>query len=226
MVEQVPEFRSLPRRFYRQTTELVARKLLGKLLVRELDGRLLGGIIVETEAYLQQQDDACHAARGPTPGNRVMFGQPGWLYVYPIHAKHCMNAVTERSGAGCAVLIRAVQPIWGIAKMQQLRQQDRIRELLNGPGKLCQGLAVGRCENGLDLVNSKKLQIGSWEAIKLLPERIATSPRIGISKSTDLPLRFFVDRNRYVSGPQKWHTGSADQEIVVARKPARKKSSR
>ena len=109
----------LPRSFYDRSPATVARELLGKALLRRLDGQWLGGWIVETEAYLSDGDLASHSARGRTRGNAAMFGPPGTLYVYPIHAKYCMNAVTESDGTGSAVLIRAMEPVWGIDRMRR-----------------------------------------------------------------------------------------------------------
>ena len=113
--------------------------------------QILGGLIVETEAYLAADDPASHSHRGPTPRNRSMFAEPGTLYVYSIHAKYCMNAVTEAEGVGSAVLIRAMEPIWGIELMQFARgTEDRLR-LCRGPAMLCQALSIDRSYDGSDI---------------------------------------------------------------------------
>ena len=127
-----PETR-LPLAFYERRTETVARDLLGKSLVRKVQGEHVGGIIVETEAYLSTEDPASHSARGHTPSNAAMFGRAGTLYVYPIHAKYCLNAVTESDGVGCAVLIRAIEPVWGVEAMQENRGVEDLRRLTRGP---------------------------------------------------------------------------------------------
>lgn len=187
----------LPREFYDRPAAVVARELLGKTLLRRLEGQWLGGWIVETEAYLSQRDRASHSARGKTAGNAAMFGPPGTLYVYPIHAKYCMNAVTERAGAGSAVLIRAIEPVWGIARIRQLRGTDDLRRLTRGPAMLCQALAVDRAMDGMDLVESSEILIahGNRELT-----RITSTERIGISQAKKRKLRFIVDGNWFVSG--------------------------
>ena len=196
------------RSFYDRPTTIVARELLGKALVRRIqrsrtgdergESKWIGGLIVETEAYLPEDDPACHADRGRTPSNRSMFGQPGTLYVYPIHAKHCLNAVTESAGKGSAVLIRAVQPIWGIDFMREVRGYDDPRRLTRGPGMLCQALQIDRRHDGISLVDSPELMIANPGGQQTLP--IAVTPRVGISKATDSPLRFVIAGNRYASG--------------------------
>lgn len=193
----------LPRSFYDRPTTIVARELLGKALIRHVDTNPLGvdwigGLIVETEAYLSEDDPACHADRGPTPSNGSMFGLPGTLYVYPIHAKHCLNAVTESKGKGSAVLIRAVEPIWGINLMKANRGYDDLRRLTRGPGMLCQALQIDRRHDGISLIHGPELMIadpGNERRIE-----IAVTPRVGISKATDAMLRYVIAGNRYASG--------------------------
>ena len=123
---------------------MVARELLGKVLLRKLRGQWLGGRIVETEAYLAAGDPASHSAAGKKRSNAAMFGPPGTLYVYPIHARFCMNAVTEKEGTGSAILIRAIEPIWGMERMHEHRGTDDPRRLTRGPAMLCQALQVDR----------------------------------------------------------------------------------
>lgn len=195
--------RPLPRRFYQASPDVVAARLLGKALVRRLGDQLVGGLIVETEAYLGAEDAASHSARGESKRNRSMFGQAGTLYVYSIHAKYCLNAVTEEIGVGSAVLIRAFEPVWAIELMQQSRGKTDLRSLARGPAMLCQALRVGRGEDGLDLCNANDVWVA--ETGLTIGDRISRGPRIGISQAAELPLRFFVDGNRYVSGRAKDH---------------------
>ena len=192
----------LPRSFYDRAPATVARELLGKPLLRRLHGKWLGGRIVETEAYLSSDDLASHSSRGKTRSNAAMFGPPGTLYVYPIHAKFCMNTVTESSGIGSAVLIRAIEPIWGIQTMQKNRGTEDPRRLTRGPAMLCQALDVDRRCDHTDLIDGSDLRILD-DAIKL--HRITSTPRIGITNASSLVLRFFVDGNRFVSGKVRDH---------------------
>ena len=195
-----PANKRLPRSFYAQPTVTVARELLGKSLLRRIGDQWVGGLIVETEAYLAEDDLASHSARGLTPGNASMFACPGTLYVYPIHAKYCLNATTEREGIGCAVLIRAIEPIWGIELMKERRGFDDLRRLTRGPAMLCQALAVDRQDDGVDLIEHADITIA--EGDEVVSEQILASPRIGISKAADLPYRFTLADNKYVSGPR------------------------
>jgi DNA-3-methyladenine glycosylase len=187
----------LARSFYDRPATVVARELLGKALLRKLDGRWLGGWIVETEAYLAEGDLASHSARGKTPGNAAMFGPPGTLYVYPIHARYCMNTVTENEGIGSAVLIRAIQPVWGIASMQENRGHDDLRRLTRGPAMLCQAMQVDRSLDAVDLAATKKVMITEGQ---LDASDVTETARIGISSSQHLKLRYFIDGNWFVSG--------------------------
>ena len=193
----------LARTFYDRPTNLVARELLGKALLRRLDGQWLGGWIVETEAYLPSGDLASHSSRGRTPGNAAMFGPPGTLYVYPIHAKYCMNTVTEAEGSGCAVLIRAIEPAWGIERMKENRETDDLRRLVRGPAMLCQALQVDRSLDSIDLLDSEQIMIADSKLGQ--PSRVTATKRVGISKSQDRMLRFFVDGNWFVSGRASDH---------------------
>tara|TARA_R110002049_G_scaffold4601_5_gene32349 strand:- start:491118 stop:491723 length:606 start_codon:yes stop_codon:yes gene_type:complete len=190
----------LPRSFYDRSPEQVARQLLGKALVRQIDGEWVGGLIVETEAYLAQRDLASHSSRGQTISNAAMFGPPGTLYVYPIHAKYCMNAVTEKAGRGSAVLIRALEPIWGVDRMKQNRGLDDPRRLTRGPAMLCQALAVDRDDDHKDLTRDREIMIAETHANSDV--KVRATPRIGISRAQQLRLRFVVTDNMYVSGPK------------------------
>lgn len=205
----------LDRSFYERPTELVARELLGKALLRRLGGQWVGGWVVETEAYLPEGDLASHSTRGKTPSNAAMFGPPGLLYVYPIHAKYCMNTVTEAEGKGCAVLIRAIEPVWGIDRMRMHRGTDELRRLSRGPAMLCQALKVDRTLDSIDLVTSKQIMIADCGNSN--STHVTVTQRIGISKSKDSMLRYFVDGNWYVSGRASDHQSPPSKELHASR---------
>ncbi|MEP2308432.1 DNA-3-methyladenine glycosylase [Rhodopirellula bahusiensis] len=194
---------SLQSKFFDRRPAVVARQLLGCGFARRIEGVWVGGWIVDTEAYLSSRDAASHSARGEKPGNASMFGRPSTLYVYPIHAKHCVNLVTESIDRGSAVLIRALQPVWGIERMIEHRGLSSLdvsdgRMLTTGPGRLCHSLAIDRRSDRVDPIADPNwcLFVGA----KVPRNRITATSRIGISQSKELPLRFFVDGNRYVSG--------------------------
>ncbi|RMG64568.1 MAG: DNA-3-methyladenine glycosylase [Calditrichaeota bacterium] len=187
----------LPRAFYHRDTVTVAQELLGCYLVRRLGGELLIGRIVETEAYVGESDPACHAARGKTARNAVMYGPPGYAYVYFIYGMYyCLNAVTEREGFPAAVLIRALEPVAGLETMKRLRRTSRVENLTNGPGKLCQAMAIDRELNGADLCGSDLVVVpgNRIEATKIL-----ATPRIGIREGTEHLWRFLLAGNPWVS---------------------------
>ncbi len=190
----------LPVEFYLQDTREAAQKLLGQLLVRTLPtGEVLSGLIVETEAYLTD-DPACHAYRGQTPRNAAMFGPPGHAYVYFTYGLHMMlNLVCAPEGTAEAVLIRALEPVEGIDAMRLNRaNMAQTRQLTNGPGKLAQALALTRlAHNGLDITHpGSELSVLPQEVPKF--ETVATT-RIGISQGIDLPWRYYIRGNAYVS---------------------------
>ncbi len=190
----------LPKSFYARSALQVAPDLLGCLVVREWQGKKLVGRIVEVEAYLGQEDAASHAYRGPTPRSQVMFGPAGIAYVYLIYGvHHCLNVVTGENGDGQAVLIRALEPVAGVGVMQERRGQQNVRNLTNGPGKLCQALAVDRGLDGHDLAAGSTLW---FESGQLPDEAICTSPRIGVrgdDYAVRVPWRFFLAGNAFVS---------------------------
>lgn len=185
------------RGFYDRPTDIVARELIGKALLHRVHGQWIGGWIVETEAYLDRRDPASHSARGETASNQSMFKQAGTFYVYPIHAKHCLNAVTGPAGTGSAVLIRAIEPIWGVLQMQQNRNLTETRRLTRGPAMLCQALAIDRGDDGRCLIEDRDL--GIYEAPSSPNRRIASTPRIGISKATRRKLRFVDCESGFLS---------------------------
>jgi len=177
-------------------SEQAAQRLLGCLLVRELDGQRLVGRIVETEAY-DQTDAASHSYRGRTPRTDVMFGPSGHVYVYFTYGMHyCMNVVCSPEGQGSAVLIRALEPVEGGEFMLLNRQGRGGLELTNGPAKVCQALSVDRTWNGHDLHNAP-LQLVVQPPLS--PADIVQTTRIGISQAKDVPWRFYIRENSYVS---------------------------
>ena len=194
--------RVLTREFYVRDTVQVARELLGKTLVRRTWDGVMAGRIVEVEAYLHEQDAACHAARGRTRSNRAMFGPPGRAYVYPIHSRYCLNAVTRQRGVATAVLICAVEPLEGLDLMRRRRGRVDDRQLTSGPAKLCEAFEVDRRLDHWDLTVGQRLWICGQSESQVPAQDIATSTRIGVTAAHDLPLRFFVRGNAFVSGPR------------------------
>jgi DNA-3-methyladenine glycosylase len=190
----------LGRDFYARDPITVARELIGKLLVRRSDEGTASGRIVEVEAYLSSRDPACHATRGMTRKNATMFGPAGHAYVYMIHARWCLNAVTEDVGLPSAVLIRAIEPLEGIEMMRGRRGTDVLRDLARGPARLCEALAVSKIHDGWDLTVGKDLWIALDHGPNGDPLRIARSGRIGISAAQRRLLRFYVKDNPFVSG--------------------------
>ncbi len=200
------DFPPLPRAVYERDTVQVAQELLGCYLVRVYQGELLVGRIVETEAYVGLDDKASHASVGKTQRNAVMFGPAGHAYVYVIYGMHhCLNVVTEAEGYPAAVLIRALEPVRGVEIMRRLRGGRPDGELTNGPGKLCQALAIDRRLNGHDLCTGETLWIAPGDPIP--PARISSGPRVGVrgdERAVTIPWRFAITGNPYVSRPQPW----------------------
>jgi DNA-3-methyladenine glycosylase len=194
---------SLPEEFYRHDPAQVARGLLGKVLIRKLDGHALIGRIVETEAYLGEGDPASHSFPGLTSRNSVLFGPPGRAYVYFIYGMHyCLNVSCEPDGKAGGVLFRALEPVAGMAEMARLRKlapDVSGRLLTSGPGRLCQALGITRENiNGVDLTDAKSVLYIADDGY--VPKGVTLTPRIGISKASDRPLRFVISENRFVSG--------------------------
>jgi DNA-3-methyladenine glycosylase len=175
----------VPRKFYERSTELVARELLGKIVTH---GRT-AGVIVETEAYPGGDDLASHTARGITPRTKVIFGPPGHAYVYFIYGMYeCLNIVAEPDGKAGCVLIRALDPVCGIKTMFRRRPAARkVEELASGPGKLTLAMGITRAHNGRDLTRGS-LVVRRWKEEPAID--IEVTPRIGITKCADWPLRF------------------------------------
>ncbi|HEY8793367.1 MAG TPA: DNA-3-methyladenine glycosylase [Gemmatimonadaceae bacterium] len=188
---------ALPAKFYDRDTEQVARDLLGAVLRCTTADGVASGRIVETEAYLGEHDLACHAAAGRTARTRWLYGAPGTAYVYFIYGVHwCFNAVTRAAGSPSAVLIRAVEPLDGVELMRERRGEVRDRDLTNGPGKLCEALGITGALNGLPL---RKSAIEILRGDPVADSRVRVTPRIGITKSVEWPLRWLVADNAYVS---------------------------
>ncbi|EAT60106.1 DNA-3-methyladenine glycosylase [Chlorobium ferrooxidans] len=188
----------LEKQFYEIPTLELAEKLLGKIFVRTLPGnRQLKARIVETEAYLGVDDEACHAWRGRTERNSTMFHRPGTIYVYFTYGcHHLINIVSEPEHRAGAVLLRAMEPVEGISFMQMQRGTAVERELMSGPGKLARALQIERRDNGRDLFGEEFY----LENAPPVPEKmIGTTTRVGISRSRDLPWRKFIINNPHVS---------------------------
>ena len=180
------------------TAEL-ARFLIGKTVMRTLDGGVAGGRIVETEAYVVG-DPAGHAYRGMTPRNRALFLERGHAYVYLAYGVSFMlNVSGDTPGVGAGVLIRALEPTFGVAIMERNRATDRMRDLARGPGRLCQALEIDRRLDGIDLCRPGLLWLGSEAAGS---EAVGLSKRIGITRAADSLLRFYVRGSAFVSGPR------------------------
>ncbi len=186
----------LDRNFYNRSTLKVAQELLGKYLVIEKDGKYVSGKIVETEAYIGPDDPASHAYRGLTSRNKVMFGDPGYAYVYLTYGMHhCLNFVTERKGFPAAVLIRALEPADGIEIIKKRRKVEDLENLTNGPAKLCQALGIDRTLNGADLCSD----IFYVEDRGNKPNKIVSTSRIGIKEGKEKKWRFYIENNEFVS---------------------------
>jgi DNA-3-methyladenine glycosylase len=182
----------LPRSFYDRDSLTVARDLVGRFLVRELNGARFMGRIVEVEAY-DPTDPASHSFRGPTTRNRSMFGPPGHAYVYRSHGIHrCLNVVSKR---GSAVLIRALEPIEGSEEMARRRGLEDPRLLCAGPGRLCQAFGIDMGTDGADLTVGE----GLWLSEGRPSDAVVTTPRIGITRAADKPWRFVEEGSPYAS---------------------------
>lgn len=191
----------LGKEFYLQDTIKIAENLIGKILVRVIEDTVISGKIVETEAYLHENDFASHSAPGLTKRNAVMFETGGIIYVYKIYGiHHCVNVVTENHGIGAAVLIRAIEPLTGIEKMKEYRKTDKIDNLCKGPGNVAKAYGFDLNTNGHSLL-SEDLFICSDE--NNTDFEIGISKRIGITKSAELPLRFYMKNSKFVSKNEK-----------------------
>lgn len=197
----------VPRSFFIRDARRVARQLLGKILIRQTPAATLTARIVELEAYLGSEDPAAHAAAGRTLRNAVIFGPPGHAYVYFIYGNHyCLNVSCEPEGKAGCVLFRALEPLSGIEIMAKNRKVEikgprDLTKLTSGPGRLCEAFAITRTrDNDRDLTSSAS---GLWIADDgYRPRTIVQTPRIGITKAAEMPLRYFLKNNPFVSGPK------------------------
>ena len=193
---------TLPVSFFARSAEVVARELLGAMVRSTLGGAPTAGLIVETEAYLGHDDPASHGFRHRRHAqNEALFGPPGTWYVYLSYGMHwCANLVCGVQGQASAVLLRALEPVQGLEVMRERRETVADRQLCSGPGKLCQALAITRDQDGLPMRRSGVTVVTSGGP----PAAIAATPRIGISKAMDWPLRFVIDGSPWVSrGPTR-----------------------
>ncbi|MBK7446376.1 MAG: DNA-3-methyladenine glycosylase [Ignavibacteria bacterium] len=193
------KYKPIGRKFYLRDTVTVSKDLLGKLIVRKTKYETLIAKITESEAYRGSDDPASHSHRKITNRNKVMFDTGGRVYVYFIYGNYnCFNIVTEKKGTGSAVLIRAAEPVEGIEEMKSFRGKIKnIYELTNGPGKLCKALNIDKTFYGKDVTEEGEIFI-SYPQRKEKFEIVSTK-RIGISKGADLPFRFFIKDNPFVT---------------------------
>jgi DNA-3-methyladenine glycosylase len=193
----------LTRKFFIRPVLVVAKDLLGKVLIKKDGNRVLAARIIEVEAYDGKVDKASHSFNGKTKRNEVMFNEGGYFYVYFTYGAHfCCNVVTGKRNNGEAVLIRAVEPLLGINKMienrfgRALKSEKEIYNLTSGPGKVCKAFGFNKEHSGLDLTNSSVFIVNQP---RLKKNMIGVSKRIGITKSVSLPWRFFEIGNPYLS---------------------------
>jgi len=206
--------------FFNRDPRRVARALLGKLLVRKTRRAILAGRIVETEAYLGENDDAAHAVAGKTARNAVLFGPPGFAYVYFIYGNHyCLNVSCLPDGIAGGVLFRALEPVTGIEEMAEargieingpddLKRISVLRQIASGPGRMCEALGVTRERD-----NDKNFT-GLRSDLRILDDhyrvrRVIITPRIGIAKAAGYLLRYVIAENPFVSGPRMPHVREA-----------------
>lgn len=201
------KFKPLPRDFFSRDPRKVSNEILGKLLVRKNGRNPLVARIVEVEAYLGTDDPAAHAASGRTARNAVLFGPPGHAYIYFIYGNHyCLNVSCLPDGVPGCILVRALEPLSGIREMAALRGitlegTKNLKLMTSGPGRLAEAFGITReQDNDKDLTNAKcDLYIADdgWR-----PEKIAITTRIGLTKAAELPLRYIIAGNKFVSGPR------------------------
>ena len=201
----------MPREFYDRDPRRVSRDLLGKVLVRKDEGKTLAARIVEVEAYLGKDDPAAHSFGGRTARNAVLFGPPGYAYVYFIYGNHyCLNVSCMPDGVAGGILFRAVEPLVGIDEMAESRGVSingsggdvrDLRKLTSGPGRLAEAFGITReRDNGKDLTSARSGLFIADNGHRV--RRILTTPRIGITKAAALPLRYVIAGNEFISGPK------------------------
>lgn len=197
----------MPREFYDRDPRKVSRELLGKVLVRKETKQLWTARIIELEAYLGKGDPASHSFAGRTQRNAVLFGPPGYAYVYFIYGNHyCLNVSCLPEGVAGGILFRAVEPLSGIEAMARLRKVSinsprDLRKLTSGPGRLAEAFGITReRDNGKDLTSLSSDLFIADDGYRV--RRILTTPRIGITKAAERPLRYILAGNEFVSGPK------------------------
>jgi len=200
-MKQVRRAATLPVAFFRRPAEIVAADLVGAVVVSTIGGRTTTGRIVETEAYLGYDDPASHGyLHRRNARNAALFGPPGLWYVYLSYGMHwCANLVCQRAGLANAVLLRALEPIEGLDVMRRRRGRMRDGQLCSGPGKLCQALGITRELDGLHMPRSPVVVLRGEPVIGT----IAATPRIGITKAADWPLRFHLAGSPWISRKEK-----------------------
>ncbi|MGH7739301.1 MAG: DNA-3-methyladenine glycosylase [bacterium] len=213
----------LPLSFYARSTVKVARELVGQILVHETPEGIAAGRVVEVEAYLPKNDPGCHAARGATARNSVMFGPPGRAYVYFCYGNHFLfNVVTEREGVPGAVLIRALEPLEGLPLMALRRRKpmEPARVLANGPGKLTEALGLGRAHNQMSML--RKPLYFKKEKAPGDGRMVGVTARIGITEGWGLPLRFYLKGSGHLSvKPGADRPSPGRRKALDAKKPER-----
>jgi DNA-3-methyladenine glycosylase len=208
VVTSIAQLRTpLTRPFYDRDPRRVSCELLGKVLVRRERDKLLAARIVEVEAYLGKNDPAAHSFAGRTPRNAVLFGPPGYAYVYFIYGNHyCLNVSCLPDGVAGGVLFRAVEPLAGMERMALARNVSinsarELRKLTSGPGRLAEAFGITReRDNGKDLTNARSGLFIVDDGYRV--PRVLTTPRIGITKAAERPLRYVIAGNEFVSGPR------------------------
>jgi DNA-3-methyladenine glycosylase len=198
---------ALPREFYDRDPRLVCRELLGKVLVRNEPRQYLAGRIVEVEAYFGKSDGAAHSFAGRTARNAVLFGPPGFAYVYFIYGNHyCLNVSCLPDGVAGGILFRAVEPLVGIEAMAKARGLElngmrNLRDLTSGPGRLAEAFGITReRDNGKDLASADSDLFIADDGFRV--KKVLTTPRIGVTKAAERPWRYLIAGNPFVSGPK------------------------
>ncbi len=198
---------TLPVAFFRQPAEVVAAELLGKTVISSVGGLVTAGKIVETEAYLGYDDPASHGyLHRRNARNAALFGPPGLWYVYLSYGMHwCANLVCQRAGLASAVLLRALEPLEGLEVMRERRGALPDRQLCSGPGRLCQALGIDRALDGVPMSDGPVVVL---QGETVASSAIAATPRIGITKAADWPLRFHLAGSQWTSRKEKTGEGS------------------
>jgi DNA-3-methyladenine glycosylase len=206
-------YKPIPRSFFNRDPRVAGRELLGKVLVRRQGRKLLVGRIVEVEAYLGKDDPAAHSAAGRTKRNAVLFGPPGYVYVYFIYGNHyCLNVSCLPDGTGAGILFRALEPLLGVEAMARARDIEiksprDLPNLTSGPGRLAEAFGITRDrDNGKDLTDMKSDLFVADDGFP--PPKVIATKRIGITKAVDDPFRFIVAGSPFVSGRKILNRGN------------------